>query len=254
MEANRSIWAIAAVAVVALLVVGGTLYATRPAGKLQIATSSELVRTISTQGEAKIDVKPDTATVNVGLQAKADTAEAATKEAADTLDKMLKTLDGLGIPREKVKTVNYNLRPDYSYASNTPRLIGYVVDSTLAVTLSPMSKYEQVGPMLDKLVGSGANVIQGISFSLKDEASVRQQALEQAVQDAHQRADTLAAKLGVKVVGVKAVGNGNPSSPQPRFMGYDAMKMAAASPAPATPIEAGQLQYQLTVDVDFLIG
>lgn len=254
METGKGIWAVAAVAIAALLVTGGTLYATRPAGKLQIATSSELVRTINTQGTATVNVKPDTAVVTVGVLAKADTAQAATTEAAATLEKMIKTLDELKIPREKVKTLHYNLGPDYRYDEKGPHLIGYVVNASYAVTLSPMSNYEQVGPLLDKLVNSGANVVQGINFTLKDEEKVRQQALEQAVADAKQRAESLAAKLGVKVIGVKTVSAGNASPPPPRYMAYEGMKTAAPMPAASTPIEAGELEYKLAVDVDFLIG
>src|SRR5205807_1545823 len=77
---------------------------------------------------------------------------------------------------------------------------------------SPVSSIRVTGDgtVTDSATQAGANHVQGIQFTLRDQDAVRAEALRQAATRARAEADVLAAALGLKVVRVLSVEENSP--------------------------------------------
>ena len=141
-----------------------------------------------------------------------------------------------------VKTSNYSLAPQYDYTNgHAARLTGYDANNTVLVTVDDLPL---LGKIIDSATTSGANSITGISFTLKDDTGVREQALRQAAIKARSNAETIARALNVQVVGIlQAEPNDATVGPIMRPM------MMAMRKAEPTPIETGNLEVHATVTV-----
>ena len=147
-------------------------------------------------------------------------------------------------PAGEVKTLGYSLAPQYeSVNGRNPHLTGYEASNTVLVTVDQLAL---LGKVIDAATGTGANHIRGISFTLRDDSTVRAEALRQAAVKARSNAEVLAKALGVQVVGLLQA---EPTEVPVRPLFKSAQTMAAGLPRIETPIEAGNLEVRATVTV-----
>ncbi len=200
--------------------------------------------TIRVGGEATIAAKPDQAELDLGVVSQAATGHAAAAQNAQKLDAVLAQLRKVLGSGAEIKTLSYSLTPNYRYPKEggQPSISGYTAGNVVEVKTGDLS---QVGKLIDVATQSGANTVQSLRFTLKDEQPVLSQALRQAAVKARAKADALASALGVKIVRVLQVDEGG----QPiRPMFAEAMTMrAGAESAPPTPVEPGTLEVRATV-------
>ena len=143
-----------------------------------------------------------------------------------------------------LKTISYTLNPTYQYhpQGEEPTITGYSALNVVQVTLDDLAR---IGTVIDSATQAGANHVQGIQFTLRDQDAVRTAALRQAATRARAEADVLAAALGLKVVRVLSVEENSPRVvPVRAYMGAARALATAAAP---TPVEAGTLD--VTADV-----
>jgi len=79
--------------------------------------------------------------------------------------------------------------------------------NVVQVTLDDLAK---IGTVIDSATLAGANHVQGIQFTLRDQDAVRAEALRQAASRARAEAELLAAALGLKVVRAASVEESSP--------------------------------------------
>jgi uncharacterized protein YggE len=199
---------------------------------------------VRASGDATVTANPDRASVDIGVQTHAPTAQAAAQQNAEQTGQVVKTIrHALGSGGE-VKTSDYRLAPQYEYTANHPaRLTGYEATNTVRVTVDDLSI---LGKIIDAATSTGANNISGISFTLKDDGPLRATALRQAAINARANAETVAKALDLQVVGVLQVEPTEIPAVRPLPMYRQAVAMSAA---PATPIEAGTLDVHASVTV-----
>ena len=215
-----------------------------------------VVRTLSVRGEARVQVAPDEATVRLGVVAQAATAREAQGEVNRIAGAILAAVGRLGVPREQIQTAELQLFPVYaqeppvpeSGMPREPRIVGYRATNVVSVRLDELDK---VGPVVDAGLGAGANQVEGVSFGLRSDLAARQRALEQAATAAMQKAQGLAAALGVRLVDLIEVAEGGAQVVVPRFA---AARMAAESLAmDATPVSPGQITVEASVNLTYSI-
>jgi hypothetical protein len=205
---------------------------------------------ILTVGDATVKVKPDIALLGIGATAQADSAEKAQALVAQRIDRILGQAKALGFADKDVKTVGYNIAPQYAYdQGKAPRITGYQATQMLQLTLRQV---DEAGRALDRLVQSDGATNASISFALDDPKAAQASARKLAVEDARSKADAMAQTAGVRVGRVLAITD---SSPQPiPFQRFDlAQPVAAPVPAPSTQVPAGDLQIVVRVQVQFEI-
>ena len=206
-------------------------------------------------GTAEVFAPPDRATLRLGVQEQARTADAAQKGVNETMYRILDALRKMGVPETRIRTSRAELFPVYAYPQNrggSPDLTGFRAANTITVLLDLGGKPE-IGAVMDAAVKAGANSIDGVAFSLSDDTAQRAQALEQAAKNARQKAESIASALGVRLGKLIAAGElgGGPGAPPRPMMRTMALESADASAGAS--IEPGQVRVTATVEVRYAI-
>ena len=204
-------------------------------------------KTITVQGSSSITAAPTIAYVSIGVTTFNKNAATAQAENAVKMDRVYKTLASLGIKKDKIKTVNYNISPRYDYKNNVASLAGYNVVNSISVTVEALKK---VSDVLDMTVKEGVNQSSSIAFGVTDEERDRLylQALSQAVVNAKEKANTIASAAGIAISKPANIIEGSSSHfVQPNFRAMDMAKMTAE--AAPTPISEGELTIEASVTV-----
>ena len=214
------------------------------------AFSAEQVKerkTITVQGSSSVTAAPTIAYVSIGVTTFNKNAATAQSENAAKMDRVYKTLASLGIKKEKIKTVNYNISPRYDYKNNVATLAGYNVINSIRVTVMDLKK---VSDVLDMTVKEGVNQSNSISFGVTDEErdKLYLQALSQAVVNAKEKANTIATAAGITISKPANIIEGSSAHfVQPNYRAMDMAKMA--SEAAPTPISEGEMTIGANVTV-----
>lgn len=237
---------VAIFAVLLLVVIGFA----RPAGTVATVSGQPQLKLITVNGQGKIQAKPDISYVNLGVVTEAPTAKAAAQANTEAMNKVVNAVKTFGITKDAIKTSNYRVEPVYKYdprGAQPPTLTGYKVYNTVAVTTNLLDK---LGQIIDAAVDNGANTVDSIRFGLKDEDATVQQAIQKAMDNARDKADTAAKAAGVRIKGVHTVRVDTPPPP-PRYMDYQKSAARAASEQAPTPIESGEIEVIVTVNVEY---
>jgi uncharacterized protein YggE len=206
--------------------------------------------TVTVNGEAVITVAPDEAQIDIGVVTQARNAPDAAKENAEKLARVLSAVKKLLGKGDEVKTASYSLNPTYRYPQGgKPEIVGYTATNVLHVQTGNL---DNVSKLIDAAMQSGANTIQRLLFTLKDEQNAQIQALRLASTKAKTKAEEMANALGLKIVKILAVTESERGvkpimAPQPRMTQMD----AAATP---TPVEAGTIEVRSSVSLTAEIG
>ncbi|HAH95528.1 MAG TPA: SIMPL domain-containing protein [Firmicutes bacterium] len=208
--------------------------------------SAEDPREIHVTGEGIVSVKPDIAYLSLGVESKGATAKEAQQSNNRIATKLIEALKAMGIAEADFATQNLQLYPETRYDSKTNQsiLIGYRSSHILRVTVRDI---DQTGAVIDALTNVGGNVVQNISFGLADDTSVRDQAIEKAVQDATHKAEILARASGVKLTGVMLISDNTVTPVQP-LQNY---RKEMASVAADAQIAVGSIDVQAAVQMVF---
>ncbi|MFZ5825953.1 MAG: SIMPL domain-containing protein [Bacillota bacterium] len=245
MNENRLL--LAAMACMTALILGA-MFLLRPTQQIQVLNNPDAGNFMAMAGTGTVSVKPDTALVTLGFTKQASTAQVAQTEANQAMNAVIEALKAQGIPQEKLQTSSFQIHPEYSYnKEHAPTLIGYRVNSSIRVT---SNKPESVGSLIDAAIAAGANQVTSIAFTVRDADKVKEEALGKAVENARQKAEIAAKKLGVTVAGVRRVHVGEPGGPAPMYR-EEYVKMATMDAGSAMQVQPGELDMKVNVTVEF---
>jgi uncharacterized protein YggE len=210
------------------------------------AQSAADLRLLTVTGTATLRAAPDRAVVQLGVETEAATAQAALADNSTRMAKVVDALLQLGVQPPNMQTSSIQLTPVYANGrpGEPPRLVGYRASNTLSIELADLTR---VGVVIDAAVMSGANQVQGVSFRLADESSLRQRVLLMAGQNALAKARALAEGLQITLTGVHSA----------QEVGYQVTPVnerAGGALDAATPVLPGELVIQASVQVQFRIG
>jgi len=209
--------------------------------------AAEDIRTVTVDGHAEIVTPPDKATLRLGVEARADTVEAARDRVADVVSRFLALTRGLGITDEQVSTAAAIVRPEYDWNPQTRerRLLGYTVTRELVVDLTDL---EKLGQLTESALELGVNQVDPPALDTTRRAELERQALAAAARDAQERARALAEALGARLGAVRslqAAASFRPPVPMAR-----GMLAAEAAPGPET-YQTGQITVDGSVTASF---
>ena len=206
---------------------------------------------LSVSANADASRVPDVATISAGVVTQAVDGNAAMRQNAEQMNKVIAAIKQAGIADRDVQTSGVNLNPQYKYGDNQPPTItGYQAMNNVNVVVRDINK---LGKIMDALVATGANQINGPTFDLdegKKEAAY-DEARRAAVEKAQARAEMYAKTLGKKVRRIVSISEGGSFAP-PRPMPMMAMK--AMDRAESTPISPGENVLSVNLDVVFELG
>ena len=177
--------------------------------------------TISIEAEGKVTALPDIAAVSIGVQTEKTTVSEAQKENTSKMNAIIAKVMSMGVAKEDIKTTSYTIYPQYDYVNGKQTQRGYQVSQNVDIKIRNL---DSIGDVLAAIGDLGANQVSGVTFTIDDPESLRQQARLKGLEMAKAKAQALAAAAGVKLG--KVVGfSESSSSPQPPI--YYAKDMAA---------------------------
>lgn len=202
---------------------------------------------LSVQAQADAQAAPDIATISAGVVTQAADGNGAMRQNAEQMNRVMAALKAAGVAARDIQTSGVNLHPQYRYAENQPPAItGYQATNTVSVKLREVAK---MGQVLDALVASGANQINGPAFGIDDPEPLYAQARIDALKLAQARAQTYAKALGLQVRRIVSIGEGG-SAPMP----MPRMAMMKAEAFDSTPVAPGESSVSVSLDVVFELG
>jgi len=158
--------------------------------------------TISVRANAIVKVQPETAYFEVGVLTQHKSAAEAQQMADRVIGRIMKALQEKGMDRKDLATSVCNLRPSYADDRDRRTIIGYHGDNFVTVNVRELSR---LGELIDACMAVGATNIGQVEFRVEDIRSYRKQGREMAVKNARERAEQIAAAMGVKIVRVRSI-------------------------------------------------
>jgi uncharacterized protein len=145
----------------------------------------------------EVERVPDMARINTGVMTQAPTATEAIRQNAAQMERMREALRGAGVEERDIQTSSINLHPEWHHRENqAPQFAGYRAHNMLTVRFRDVAN---AGRILDTLVESGANQIDGPTLFIDRPEAALDEARAEALANARARADLYARQLGMRV-------------------------------------------------------
>lgn len=217
---------------------------------------------VTGQGEAK--GAPDMATIQMGVQARAQTAEAATDEVAAKIQDVIAALKAAGIDAKDIQTQNLSIHEERDWEPPPPRPLPeggegmtepvegpragkerrrFVAQNMVSVTARDLDRLPEV---LGAATRAGVNQMYGIHLELDDPTALEAEARQKAFAEARAKAEHLAQLGGVelgRLVSVQLTSGGG--GPYPMAMAE------ARDAATSMPVERGEITVQQHVQLRY---
>lgn len=211
-----------------------------------------LAGSITIEGRGEVRAAPDMALINSGVTTQGATAREALDANTTAMAELIATLKESGIEARDIQTSGFSVNPNYVYSDERdgngytlpPKINGYQVSNTVTVAVRDLA---ELGAILDKSVNVGANTINGVSFSVADPSDLYNEARKAAFADARDKAELYATAASATLGELESITESQSyDSPQPYPM-YARAEMAAAP----VPVEAGEMSFAITVNVQW---
>ena len=204
---------------------------------------------LSVSASADASRVPDVATISAGVVTQAVDGNAAMRQNAEQMAKVMDAIKAAGIADKDIQTSGINLSPQYRYVENeAPKITGFQASNTVNLKVRDIAK---LGKVLDALAAQGSNQINGPSFEIDQPEPVYDEARMAALKKAQARAETYAKSLGLRVRRIVSISEGGGSGfPPPMPM----MAMARGKAEMDTQVSPGETKLSVNLDVVFELG
>lgn len=235
--------------------------AATPAAAQQLTALAPGETLLEVQAEGEAWIRPDTATINVGVVSTGVTARAATDANATAMAAVIAAVKGAGVPARAIRTQQINVQPRFARSGNydydgQAQITGYVARNSVSVTVEKLVTAPDV---VAAAFGAGANSVSGPSLGTADPRLGIAEARDDAIKNARAEADAYAAGLGMKVARVIRLSERGSNVRETSDIVVTGRMVQSAPPpppppsAPPAPIEGGVLKRSTTIWVDFAL-
>ena len=219
---------------------------------LCLTVSAGAETTVSVNGTGSTYLAADIAYITLGVRERSTNVKEAQNKVNEAIGTVRDALLAAGVKEENINTDNINIYTYDEYTDGQQNRTVYQASSMLCIRTEDM---DQVGPIIDTAFASGANTLEGVSFSASDTSTERDLSLTAAVTDARKKAEVLAAASGLKITGVVSVTEGYTNSYDSGLNNfsrkYAADTVAEAEQVAGTLVQAAKLCVTAQVTVVF---
>jgi len=192
-------------------------------------------------GTGEVSGKPDTLTVDFGVETSGATVGQALDGAGGAATRMRDALVRAGVDRADLQTSNFSVG---SKVNDAQAIIGYTVTEGLTAKIRDLAR---AGELMSGAIAAGGDSarLNGVSFAIENDAALLAQARKDAFADARQKAEVYARAaarpLGRVLTVSETGGSVTPFSP-------------SAAMDLRLPIEPGRQRVSITVSVEWALG
>ena len=210
---------------------------------------------LTVQGNGRVSLSADTATISLGIRKYASDVKAAQQAVNRNMDAVIGALTEAGVAMEDIYTNSISIYPEYDYddaddEEESSYIKGYSASNSITVVTGDI---DNVGAYLDAAFDAGANTLDDVSFSASDTTEAANQALKLAIEDARGKAEVMAEAAGMALGDVVALSEGDGySAGAPVYYAKSAVTEDAAE---GTQVLASRQSVSASVTMQFeLIG
>lgn len=192
-------------------------------------------------GKGQVTATPDLAILRLGVQTTGENLSNVQTENAELTQAVLSAIRQLGV--NEIQTHQYTIDKLFEFENGTRIDRGYSVRNILEIKTQDL---DLVGALIDTAVANGANVVDFISFEFSEADRYYRHALNLALRDAFQKAESITDSLGITFNHI------------PYRITESTVQVSPFTPiqtrgelAFSTPIEAGSTIIEASVIVEF---
>ncbi len=152
----------------------------------------DATRSIQVTGTAVINVAPDRALIQLGVQSNGSTPTAVEQMNSMATQAVIKAIRAQGVEAQDIATDVYIIEPVYE-SYDSLYIKGYRINNVVAITLRDVSKTSVV---IGAALRAGANQVLGVDFYTSELRKYRDQARDMAMKAAQEKAQALADAAG----------------------------------------------------------
>jgi uncharacterized protein len=265
-----TLWTQASVrkSVIAVLVLLAVLLAVQVISGLKayryIGSGVEPSNVLMVSGEGEAFAVPDRAAFTASFEVEGDTASFVQDTLAGYTDILTTMLKNEGIDDADVRTVNYNLQPNYVWIEEAcvagmpcrggrREQEGFIAHQSVEIKVKEIDRASE---LLEKVASSeGVTGVGSVQFTVDDEDVVAAEARNKAIADAKEQARELAKELGVGLVRIvrfsEQVNDYQPMMARAEMM--DAPLGMGGEDAPKNALPMGENRVNSTVQIIYEI-
>ena len=209
-----------------------------------------ITATINVNGMAQGEYEPDQMVISLTIERENETSpDLARKRVAEIVDRVISSLEKIGVEEDDIQTTNYDLHPEYDWTRNGKVFRGYSVTYRMKVILRD---FDKAGRVLDTCIKSGA-FVDGVYFEISKERreEIRNQLLAEAARDAKEKAEIIVSALDGKLGNLISINYNNYQYTYKRCVYNGENFVKALSYDTPTQILPGDLTISVELSVTF---
>jgi len=238
--------------VLAVVVLAGCVPADANGSEVQEINLSSQQEGIWVTGQGKVTVVPDIANLRLGIEAEGDSVTVARDQAAEAMDSVMTALTENGVADNDIKTQYFTIHriTQWDREKEQEVVTGYRVINMVTAKIRDI---DQIGTIIDAVADAGGDLtrVEGIDFTVDDPSAYYDEAREEAMAEARDKAEQLAELAGVTLGSATYISEGS-QIPVVTRGGY-AMDVEEEMEV-ETPVSPGEMEISLTVQVIYAIG
>lgn len=235
-------------------VLGGLVLLTGACGQtapqVQVSSPADPPDGITVTGDGETRGAPDTLAVTLGVSVKRESVDAAIGDATGAATALLDTLKGAGVAEEDLQTAAYSITPEFRSEGERVLPDGFRVSNTVVARIRELDGAGEVLDAATRAAGDVA-VLQDVTFLLEEDSAANRAARADAFRDARAKAEQYAELAGRELGDVESVIQ--VASPVTDEQTLSATAFDESRQGAPTPIQAGQLETTVRVDVRFAL-
>lgn len=249
---------IVTLSVLALFLLAQTIMTAGNFGRANVPATD----TVTVQGTGQATLPPDVARISFTVENTAPTVAGAQTATTKQTNAAIDFVKGQGVTEKDVKTLSYNISPQYSYPkpcprdgfcpdySGAPKIIGYQVSQTIQVTMRGLSA---VGTLLGGLGKFEVQNIHGPAFALDDATAGYDAARADAIDKAKTQANLLAKQLGIRLGKIVNFSESSGGYAYPMYSLGERGGAMDSKVAPTPNLPVGENTYNASVSITYEI-
>ncbi|MBI4044362.1 MAG: SIMPL domain-containing protein [Candidatus Diapherotrites archaeon] len=210
-------------------------------------------RTITVSGSASINAAPEKVEVYLSIETDNALAGVSQEKNAEVSAKVIAGLKAMGISASDIETTSYSLQEmqEWNEVQRKYLKTGYRTAHSLKVSSTDTTV---AGKIIDSAVQNGANRVDTVAFSLKDETidALKLDALKLASAKSIGKAEALASGAGVQIVELKSM-NESYVSYVPFYNKSYAYDAGVAESGAPTEVIAGEIKVTAEIQATYTI-
>ena len=206
---------------------------------------------LDVSGSAEKEVEPNKFSLSVGVEKSGENAREVENQVREQMNDLIEQLKEAGLEEDEMQTTRFTLNEDRSVGQQeeTQEVTQFRASQQLQIE---SEKIDEVSQIIDTAISAGANNVGSLNFRLTSEKEdeIKKELIEDAVDDAKDKADRAAQAADTSIIGVAEI-----SLQDYSYTPFRAeQEMAAEDSASLPEIETGRVTVSTSLNLKYKLS